>query len=228
MAFESVRITLFQEVLFRPFEVALGVAVLALGGGIVGVAAVHGTVWWLQAVRGLIVVRRDIVLVSARFSLRGTGRYVIRGLPICLGVVFTTWFLQGPLVLLRQAGVDEGALGQFALAMQGYALISNFGLATAVAAVPVISRAYERGDGKDVVFIEGMLRAWILGGAAIALFTLGAGPWLVQAIFGSRYALAGEWVGPMMWLLVPLISGFAVHNVLLARTRYLAASATSA
>jgi len=46
------------------------------------------------------------------------------------------------------------------------------------------------------------------------------GPWLVEGVLGDGYALAGQMLGPALWLLIPLTAGTSLAQVFVARGRY--------
>ncbi len=220
IAYEASRYTLQQEAVFRPLEVAVGLAVLAAGGGVTAIAAVHALIWWLQAARGLALVHRRLVSLRPDGAWRGLTRLAVQGLPICLATLFSSWLLLGPLVMFRHVAGTEGSLGQLALALQAVVLVGTVPWSIGSAALPVLSRSAAREDGKVLRFADGMLRLGLLLGAAAGLAGMALGPWLVETVFGGRYGPAGQLLGPALWLLVPLTAGSATAQVLMARGRF--------
>lgn len=225
-AFEQSKYSLHQERLFRPAEVAIGVAVLMAGGGVVGVAAVHAALWWLQAVRGVVLVHRRITPLRLVWEWPTLARLVAQGLPIGLHTIFVAWLLQGTLVLYRHAaglgaglGADGGGdLGQLALAIQALLLLNVAAVSVSLSALPVLSRAVARADGNDRRFAEEALRVGLIAGAMAGMAATTAGPWVVQTLLGERYVLAGELLGPAMWLLTAFAWGNGLSAVLIARS----------
>ncbi len=219
-AYEESRYALRQEAVFRPFEVVLGLGMLVAGAGAAGVAAVHALVWWLQALRGMALVHRRLVPVWPDWTWGGLARLLVQGLPLGLSLLFSSWLLLGPLVLFRHVAGTEGSLGQLALALQAVVLVCTVPWSIGSAALPVLSRSAAREDGKVLRFADGMLRLGLLLGAAAGLTGMAVGPWLVDAIFGSRYGPAGQLLGPALWLLVPLTAGTATSQVFLVWGRF--------
>lgn len=218
-AYEVSRHTLRQEAVFRPLEVALGLLVLALGGGAIAVAGVHAAVWWAQAARGWLIVRASVVPARPRCGWDRVAPLLAQGLPLFVSALFFTWLLQGPLVLFRHIADNEHDLGQLALAMQAFFALCAVPWSISLSALPVLSRATVRQDGKDVLFASAMARIAILFGALAGLSAMALGPWLVDSLFGGRYVLAGRLLGPALWLLVPMAAGTAAAQVLVAQGR---------
>ena len=218
VAFESSGYILRQEALFRPIEVCLGSIVIVLGGDVLGVALVHVTIWGLQAVRGLYLVQTRLVPVHFEWAWLPLGRMLREGIPIGLASIFSIWLMQGPLVLYRQVAVSEAALGLMALAIQILGLVSLLPLSIAGVAMPVLSRAVARADRKELVFLDGMCRLAVVLGTIAAITGTVGGPWFVKAVFGAGFAPAGHFIGPVLWLVIPLSIGHAMQLVLFARS----------
>ena len=219
VAFEESRYAFRQEALFRPLEAVVGLSVLAAGGGVIAVTAVHALVWWLQAARGLLIVHHRLVPVKAKWEWRNLLRIGCQGSLVCLSALFSSWLLQGPLILYRHVAGTENSLGQVALAIQVLVLTCTIPLSISNVSLPVLSRAVARQDGKDVQFMEGMLRISIFLGAAAGLLGMGIGPFLTRTLLGGSYGGTGQLLGPALWLLAPLTAGAAAGQVLIARGR---------
>ena len=69
-------------------------------------------------------------------------------------------------MLYRHAAETTAGLGQVALVMQGLMILAVVPLSAGTAALPVLSRAVARRDGKDLRFIEGLCRLALVLGAA--------------------------------------------------------------
>jgi O-antigen/teichoic acid export membrane protein len=215
-AFEVSKYTLRLERVFRPIEVVIGIAVLFAGGGAVGVAAVHAVTWWIQAFGGLVIVHRRLTPLRPVWDWPSLARLLVQGLPIGLHTIFVAWLTQGTLVLYRHLA-EAADLGQLALAIQALAILSVVAGSVSMAALPVLSRTVARRDGKDRQFAEETLRAGFVVGAVAGLAGMTVGPWLVDLALGERYLLAGQLLGPALWLLAPLTWGNGLSAVLVAR-----------
>lgn len=216
--------TLRQETFFRLLEMAAAAAILLSGGGLVLLLATHGLVWWLQAAHALHAVNRD--LVPLRIALRPAEWLPSARLaqPFFLLSIAAAWRQDGPLILFRNLAQNDTVFGQFALSMQVLMVPAGLSQSLASAAQPVVTRAALRGDGKDMLYAGTVLRGAILLGGLAGLAGLALGPLLFGAIFGQRFAMAGELVGPALFCLAPMVAGSAMTAVVLARGHFRAAT----
>jgi len=219
-AYEVNKYTFRIQAIFRTFEVFAGTGLLLAGGGATAVAIVHAISWLFQALSGLAIARRRLVAIRLNWSWQGLKHTAFKGIPIGLGFILANWLQSGPLVLFRHMSSSENSLGQLALAMQAFAISSSIPMAAGIASLPVLSRSIARQDGKDLLYSGTMIRAALIFGTAAGLAGIGAGPWLVDLIFGSRYSEAGYLLGLVMWLLIPLTCGTTLSRVYLVRGQF--------
>ena len=220
IAYESSRLVLRQNMIFRPLEVVVAIIVLVAGGDLAALALTHGLIWWLQAVAGLILLRRRIVAFVPHLSSPEVGPLLRAGLPICLAGVFGSWLMQGPLIVFRHTVGTGVELGQLALAVQVMTLTFILPASIAQAALPVISRAVRRGDGKETRYLEGMSRLGVSLAVAAGLAALTAAGPLFDLALGGGYGLASELVTYVVWLLLPVSVAMACSQVLVARGHF--------
>jgi len=219
-AYEVSGYSLREYAIFRPLEVVFGLIVLACGGGVIGVACVHGISWWLQAMRGFILIHQRITPMRLDWTWRVLFRFFMIGLPLTLGNIFSSWVINGPLVMYRYIVQNDNHLGQLALAMQVIILLGNLTTIAFSASLPLISRSVSREDGKDIYFVDAMVRFGIILGILAEIAALGAGKWLVQVFFGSKFGEAGYLLRYVVWLLVPTMCINVIWNVYIARAKY--------
>lgn len=222
-AFEISHLTFRQEVLFRPAEVGLGFAILAAGGGVFEIAGLHAAVQIAQGVRGLVLVRRHLDLPAMPIVWPAMGRLLVKALSAGAAGLVAAWLLQGPLVLYAQSTADRTGVGQLALVLQALVLLCNLPWAIGRSALPVLSSAKARRDGASVRYAEAMLRLAFILTAALGMAGMATGPWLMVSVFGTGYAIAGNLLGPALWLLLPLTAATALNPLLMVRERYGAA-----
>lgn len=218
-AYESNRYYLFQQALFRPLEVIAGIAVLLAGGKIIAVAAVHALSFWLQAIGGFLFIAKRITVIKTRWSWAAHRKILSQGLVICLNQFMIFWPPFGVMILFRLLGGTEFSLGQLALILGMFWVAFRIPESSSVAALPVLSRAASRRDGKDRLFAETMLRINMIFGAAAGLGGLGLGIWLVTVVFGTNYELAGRLLGYTFLLMIPYGCGYSLYSVYLAQKR---------
>jgi O-antigen/teichoic acid export membrane protein len=129
------------------------------------------------------------------------------------------WPPFGVMILFRLLGGTEFSLGQLALILGMFWVAFRIPESSSVAALPVLSRAASRKDGKDRLFAETMLRINMIFGAAAGLGGLGLGIWLVTLVFGTNYELAGRLLGFAFLLMIPYGCGYSLYTVYLAQRR---------
>lgn len=223
-AFEAAHLTFRQEALFRPAEVGLGLTVLAFGGGVIEIAAVHAAVHIIQGGRGLILARRYVTILREDLTWRSLKPLLAKGAMAGAAGLLSAWILQGPLVIYAQIANDKASIGNLALVLQALVLCCTLPWAIGRAALPVLSRASARQDGGQVRFAEVMLRLAFVFAGASALAGLALGPPFMAWVFGAGYAEAGSMLGPALWLLLPLTAATALNPLLMVRERYGAAA----
>jgi O-antigen/teichoic acid export membrane protein len=219
-AVEASHHTLRQELVFRLLDLAVAVAVLLTGGGPLRLVVAQAVVWWAQAARALWIVRSEIVPVRVDWHARRWRRLLTLAVPLFVTALAVDWRLNGALVLFRNLTPDGNLFGQFALAMQPFFFLAALPVALVTAVQPALTRAVQRGDGKDLVYARTVLRAALLLGTAAALGGMALGPPLFGLLFGPAYEVAGQLVGFSLWCLVPLGAGMAFPPVILARGHF--------
>jgi len=227
VAFEKSKYSFQQDALFRVLEIVTGVVLLLNGGGVIALALVHAIAWWLQGLRGVVLVRKHLLKVKADWDIQELKLLILTAIPFLFLNLSGAWLLQGPLVLYRHLSGMDANLGQLALAMQALFLLSGVPWAISQAVLPVLSRAVGRDDGKDKVFVEGMLRIGMIFGALAGLGGMALGPWFVPLIFGERYSHAGDLLGPAFWVMVPMIWASTLGQVVIARDQHKVAALCS-
>lgn len=218
-AYESNAYYLFQQALFRPLEVIAGIAVLIAGGNITAVATVHALSWWLQAIGGFLFIAKRITPIKIRWPWRSQRNIFSQGIIICLIQFMIFWPPFGVVILYRFLGGADFDLGQLALILGMFWIAFRIPESSGVAALPILSRAAARGDDRDRLFAETMLRINMIFGAAAGLLGMGLGLRLVTVVFGSNYELAGRLMGYAFLLLIPYGCGYSLYSVYLAQKR---------
>jgi len=219
-AYEANKYSFLLDSIFRPGEVVCGVFILLFGFGILGVAGLHSAWWWAQGAFGIVMILRFVGKFKIIFNWKAVKKLVVQGIPIGLSFLFVNWFLQGPIVLFRHFGSAGFELGQFALVMQAFILLSSIPTAVCTAALPGLSRSVTRRNGKEQDFLENIMRSALIIGTIIGFSFMIMGPWIVELTFGSKYSMAGKFLGSGLWLLVLWSWGAALWRVLLARGRF--------
>lgn len=218
-AYEANRYIFRQNALFRVLEVLCGIIVAFAGGGILTLAIVHALSWWAQAFYGFTVIHSRLTRWRWQWSWRQIRPLFWQGLLLAGCNAMLTWFHEGPLIGFRLLGGAERLVGQLAVALQAFWVLSQIPAVSNMASLPALSRSVARQDGKDQLFIETMLRMTMIGGTAIVLTGVSLGPWMITHLLGATYLQAGNLVGYSLWLLIPWTAGYSLYTVWLARGR---------
>lgn len=221
IAYERSQTNLLLEIIFRPMEAIMGSGWLLLAnGGIIEVALIHALSWWLQALAGFWLVKKSFVptlkpIWNSKFMIR----ILTMALPLLISGFAINWFLQGPVVLLKYTSLHGQTIGHLALAFQIFSLACAVPFSLGTAALPVLSRASHRNDGKDILFAETMTKGILLLAAPAGIASIYIMPVITPWIFGAAYTAAGELLAWTLWLLIPLCIGYLLSQVLTAQKK---------
>ena len=208
-----------QLSLVRLFCEMAGVGALVfIGAPVWAFATLYAACWALQ----LILLRRAAGYVFPRRpSLIALSWPLVRaGAPLGLTASAGVWLVQSPLIAAQGAGLAPHQVGLIALAVQLIAVSRLVPGAFVMAALPLLARAQDRGDGKDQAFFQlQFIVTWALGGLAVLL----SGPALqlvAPLIFGGRYGDLAELATPMAVTLLfwMLLMGFETAALVQNRT----------
>lgn len=221
IAYERSQTNLRLEIIFRPMEAIIGSGwLLFANGGIFEIALVHALSWWLQALAGFWLVKKNFV---PTLKLIWDSKFMIHmlrmALPLLISGFAINWFLQGPIVLLQHTSLHEQTIGYLALAFQIFSLSCSVPISLGMAALPVLSRASQRNDGKDILFAETMIKGVLLLAAPVGIASLYIMPVITPWIFGVNYNAAGELLAWTLWLLIPFSIGYLLSQVLIAQKK---------
>jgi O-antigen/teichoic acid export membrane protein len=218
-AYESNRFSFRLQAIFRPLEVALGLLALALWRNPLAVVLVHASIWWMEAIFGAAMLRKHFTIPRGRWNLAHFKPILAESLPMCLAMTLVSVMSQGPLLAFKHIGGTGMAAGNVALAMQVFTILAQLPIAASSASYPVLSRAIARGDGKEVLFVETMMRVIIFLGTALALLGMTLGPPVTIIVFGEKYAEAGRLVGTTLWMMIPWAAMNSLMRVQTARRK---------
>ena len=215
-AYEVNQYSFRQQSIFRPLEVVLGLLVLILWQEALPVVLIHGLVWCLEAAYGLFMIHRRVFPLRLGMNFAELSRIFLQGVPLGVAMLLMAFPNQGPLIFFRHVASASDTLGQLALAMQAFIILSYIPLALGSVMLPALSRSVAREDGKDRLFAETALRFSLLSGTVLILLGTAFGPWMTIQIFGDRYHQAGALMGPVLWLMIPLAANHAMTGILIA------------
>ena len=180
------------EVGFRLVEVFCGILYLLFGGGVIGLCVIHSACWMVEGVVAFGLVRRRLSFRKILVPWSFLRSYVIEAFPITVNIFFMTVFMQSGFVVLKHVSTDASALGFYAVAFQlgvNTVLISE---ALGQAALPILSRADDRGTGEQIVFLEAMLKICSLCAAVLISLVIVYDKDIIRLLFGQKYLMASD------------------------------------
>ncbi len=220
VAFDTADKILRHEVFFRVAELTLAIVILLSGGSLLLLATFHAIIWWAHAARGIFVVRRDLMPVRTAWRVNTLIPVALTGIPFVIISLAVGWMMQGPIILFHGLSGDDVMFSQYALAMQILFIAAVLPTSLWHAALPVVTRAAKRGDGKDLIYAHVILRLSFILGTIAGLGGLTFGPWLIEFLFGEKFTVAGQLVGLTLWCLIPIFGTSAFPTVILARGHF--------
>jgi O-antigen/teichoic acid export membrane protein len=190
------------ELIFRVAEVAAGVAVLALGGGVVGLCAVHAVGWVIEAAYShRLLTRRFGALPRVReaSSLTRAARDSIVFL-VSSSVMPLYWQL-GLVVLTSLLG-ETHAVGQLGVALQLLTVVATVPMTLGAALVPAIARV-RLTSGNELRALQTVLKLALLVGGMLAPLVAGTAAWILVRLVGPAYGEAAQSLVTLAWTLAP-------------------------
>lgn len=204
VASEAGQHPLRQVLWFRSGELLAVLAALAIGGGLVAVVVIHLLSWVAEALSSLAIVRRAGLLSGGIGAVRGLLPRGAALLGASLTFAIGEWLRSAPIVLYRYAGEDGAALGRFAFAWNAALLLSVLVVVAMSAAFPVVSRAHVRADGKDIRFLDVVLRGSAVIGAVAAIAGIAFGAGLLGLLLGAEYRQTGPVLAAALATVAPV------------------------
>jgi O-antigen/teichoic acid export membrane protein len=220
IAYESSRLVLQQELVFRLLEVVLGIGAVLSGYGIIVVAAIHAGSWLLQGIIGQFLILKYLEKFEFRPNWSKLWGLVLLGLPFLMASFLFGWILQGALVLYRHIHGIDGNMGQLAMALQAMFILGSIAVTVTGPALPVLSRSVDRGDNNSDRFLSVALRGGILMGGLLAISGFSLGDWVVHLVLGNSYEETTNLLPWALLLITPLFLSGALGNVIVARGQY--------
>ncbi len=219
-AYEASALVLIQEVIFRLLEVLVGVGFLYAGFGIIEIAMVHAASWLLQGSVGLRLIRRYLLDVQMIWDTSAFIRLIRSGVPFIIGGFLSSWLVQGSILMYRHLeGIGIG-LGQLALALQALFILGGVVSVLGGAALPVLARSVDRGDGKSDHFVDLVLRGGLLMSGALSIAAVAIGPELVNLLFGPSYEMTAMLLPWTLILIAPYFWMNTLSSMIVAYGRY--------
>ena len=219
-AYESTYLTLNQEKIFRTSEVVIGIIIAITTKSIILLALTHAFIWLVQGLRSIYLVQKNLQKITLIWHWQRMRILFIKGFPLGLSLILDGLLIQGAFIFYKLNGATNDMIGNLAIIVQAFLVISGIFLAINQAVLPVISRAVDRKDSKDKIYIHVMIRIAFIFGTITGIFGISIGADVVHLMFGSKYFLAMDHLGLMLWTLIPFIIKQATNSNLIAHGHF--------
>ena len=217
IAYERTHYHVVQVTVSNLVQIALGVAVMLNGGGLIALACVYIGALLLEFICAFIFIHRRIIHIHLELNAQKIFSIIKLGFPIGIAVALNRWMLFGPTILGRYVLDYKDSLGQISVIMQLLFFASLFVDSILHAALPVLSRMVNHTKHGSSSFINLTLSLSIPLCCFIALTCSVFSAQIVDHLFGADYALAGTLLAPAMWLLLPYVWICAISQVFILK-----------
>ena len=198
----------------RAGEVALGVALLINGGGVLSIIALHAASWLIEGLAALFLMRR-LPGSGPQRPDAGTALSLAReGALVGVSSAVVAWMSTGPILLIRQFTNDLEILAQVALCLQISMMLTMTTHSVLQAALPVLGRTKASGDARIGRYAPGVLGIAVAAGLPLAALAYAFGPQAFAVILGEDFRLAGALAGPAILVATVMTGGVGFAQML--------------
>ena len=204
---------------------ALGVVVLAAGGGLLGFAVTTLGATAAGAAVGLLLLRARGWLAERAASFRETARVLLpQALPIGVAIFLSIGFTRIALFLLEQRSGDF-EVAQFSAGQRIVEATQVLPFAVLAAVFPALSLAL-RDDPARARRLARTTAVWlgVVGAGLSAAIWLGA-PWLMPRLFGADFSGSVDVVRVLALSIVPAYLNYLLTHLLIARNQQVLSTA---
>ncbi len=205
VAYEKTQYHLVQVTLSNIFQIGLGLAIMAKGGGLDALALAYIAALFAEFLISFIFINRRIIKMQLDINLAKIKTIIRHGLPIGLTVALNRWMIFGPTIIGRYAFDYKSSLGQLSVILLLLFFASLVIDAILHAALPVLSRSLEQQKQGSSNFINITLSLSIPLATCLSLITLTYNQAIIATLFGADYQAAGDILDYAVWLLLPYI-----------------------
>ena len=219
-AYEVAKLSFSQEKLFRTSEIIFGIGIAYYTQDIILVALSHAIIWLAQGIRAVYLVQAKLQKIQLYWQWSKMLKILQQSFPIGLAIFFHGLNIQGAIILYKQSGVANEMIGNLAIVVQALMIIGSIFLSIEKAALPVLTRSIERNDAKDQYYLDVMLRIAFIFGTIVGLCGLTFGSDIIVLFVGSKYQAAMEYLGLMLWVLIPYTIRQSINTLLIVHGYY--------
>ena len=218
-AYEANQYSFRLQAIFRPLEVILGLTILFFWQNPLAVVITHVATWWAEVIFGTALLHKKFTSPGDAWEKNYIKKILPEAIPIGLTSGMSLIMTQGPLIFYKVIHGVGPETGNLALSMQIFGILSHFPISAYNASLPLLSRAAVRGDGRENLFIEVVLRFIIFSGTFLELTGMAFGDDAILYVFGSKYRDAGKIIGLIIWMMIPWSTMNALMKVQVARQK---------
>ncbi len=208
------------EISFRFLEFTLGTTFLLSGGGLLGLCVIHGMCWFLEALTGLRLVWKQFGISLKQSSRKMFYQLAYEAVPVAINAFFFEAQFQIGLILLKGLASDKQSLGYYSIAFQLVANTVLLPMAFGKAAMPVLSRANDRGAKETIIFLQMMLKLCALFSTLLVCGVVVFNTPVIRVLFGVEYLDASQ---PLILCAIAMMFYYALtfaNSVLNAGKKY--------
>ena len=185
VAYEKTQYHLVQVTLSNIFQIGLGLAIMAKGGGLDALALAYIAALFAEFLISFIFINRRIIKMQLDINLAKIKTIIRHGLPIGLTVALNRWMIFGPTIIGRYAFDYKSSLGQLSVILLLLFFASLVIDAILHAALPVLSRSLEQQKQGSSNFINITLSLSIPLATCVSLITLTYNQAIIATLFGA-------------------------------------------
>jgi PST family polysaccharide transporter len=217
IAYQCTKYHLVQVTTSNLLQALIGLTVMYMGGDIFDLAATYMLLLFLEFIVSFIFICKFVVPFKFYITIEKTAKILKQGIPIGIAVALNRWMLFGPVVVCRYILEYKADLGQVAVVMLIVFFTSLVIDSFLHAALPVLSKIFSKESKRAHSFISTTIKGSLPICTIIGISGMTFGPEFIQLLFGDEYILAGELLGPALWLLIPYVWITALSQTFILR-----------
>jgi O-antigen/teichoic acid export membrane protein len=208
----------------RLITAVIGIAVLAFGGGLLGLALAQlsstlvlaaGALWWLRQA-GWLDSLRSIFQLKRIYSAQATRYLLVQALPIGISIFLSIAYTRLAILIL-QYRLGEVAVAHFSAAYRLVEPTQILPASLVAAAFPAFTvLLHQQPDQARQMGLRVSLLLAVFGAGVAAVFWMSA-PWLIPLLYGAQFA---DSVPVLQWLglsVIPAFINYSLTHYLIAR-----------
>jgi len=204
VAREKSHYVLYLSAPLLTLEVILIVFAAHRGVDLVTIALLQCGMWWVTLLAGYLVYRNRFEPISLRFSKRYNRYFLSNGAVLALAAFVFSCFGPGLLILYRYLIQNVEQIGEVALVMQVFIILSQALKVVSNSALPQLNRVSENAGVRQAFFAVTIWKQSLyLGGVGFLLCYCLLVP-VVTGLIGAEFEAAADMFARNCWLVIPL------------------------